>query len=86
MTAPGDKPRHGYTAALAAQIEARWQDSWERAQTFHVPNPVGPRAEGFERVRGRPKFFVNDMFPYPSGEGLHVGHPLGYIGTDVYAR
>ena len=37
-------------------------------------------------MAGRPKFYVLDMFPYPSGTGLHVGHPLGYIGTDVYAR
>ncbi|MDP8987553.1 MAG: class I tRNA ligase family protein, partial [Actinomycetota bacterium] len=43
-------------------------------------------AGGFERVAGRPKLYVLDMFPYPSGVGLHVGHPLGYIATDVYAR
>jgi leucyl-tRNA synthetase len=43
-------------------------------------------AEGFDRVADRPKLYVLDMFPYPSGAGLHVGHPLGYIGTDVYAR
>src|SRR4029077_16435093 len=42
--------------------------------------------EGFERVADRTKLFVLDMFPYPSGKGLHVGHPLGYIGTDVFAR
>src|SRR5215475_9049781 len=86
MTAPSDRPPHAYSAALAHEIEARWQDRWEREQTFHTPNPVGPLAAGFARARERPKFFVNDMFPYPSGEGLHVGHPLGYIGTDVYAR
>jgi hypothetical protein len=54
--------------------------------TFHTPNPVGDLAEGFDDVAGRPKRYVLDMFPYPSGAGLHVGHPLGYIGTDVYAR
>jgi leucyl-tRNA synthetase len=47
--------------------------------------PAGPLAEP-EKVQGRPKVFVLDMFPYPSGAGLHVGHPLGYIATDVYGR
>jgi leucyl-tRNA synthetase len=89
MTAMSDDsgvPPYRYTAELANQIEARWQDRWEAERTFATPNPVGPLAGGFEAVAGRPKFFVNDMFPYPSGEGLHVGHPLGYIGTDVFAR
>ncbi|HSV65596.1 MAG TPA: leucine--tRNA ligase [Mycobacteriales bacterium] len=86
MTETSGVPPYRYTAALAQQIEARWQDRWEREGTFHAPNPAGPLARGFEEAVGRPKFFVNDMFPYPSGEGLHVGHPLGYIGTDVYAR
>src|SRR5947209_5875778 len=48
--------------------------------------PTGPLAAGFEQVADRPKFYALDMFPYPSGSGLHVGHPLGYIGTDVLAR
>jgi leucyl-tRNA synthetase len=74
-----------YTAHLASQIEAKWQDRWERDRTFEAPNPAGPLAEP-EKVGGRPKLFVLDMFPYPSGAGLHVGHPLGYIGTDVFAR
>jgi leucyl-tRNA synthetase len=74
-----------YTAHLASQIEAKWQDRWERNRTFEAPNPAGPLAEP-EKVGGRPKLFVLDMFPYPSGAGLHVGHPLGYIGTDVFAR
>ncbi len=86
MTDPSGAAPHGFTARLANEIEARWQDRWEREQTFSPPNPAGPLAEGFERVSDLPKFFVNDMFPYPSGEGLHVGHPLGYIGSDVYAR
>jgi leucyl-tRNA synthetase len=86
MTKPTDAPPHRYTAALAEQIEIAWQDRWEREGTFHAPNPTGPLAEGFEKVADRPRRYVMDMFPYPSGEGLHVGHPLGYIGTDVYAR
>ena len=75
-----------YRASLAGEIENRWQDQWERDGVYHAPNPTGPLAEGWERVAGRPKFYVLDMFPYPSSSGLHVGHPLGYIGTDVYAR
>ena len=86
MTDPNAVPPHRYTAVLANEIETRWLDRWDAEGTFHTPNPVGPLSEGFEKVAGRPKFYVNDMFPYPSGEGLHVGHPLGYIGTDVYAR
>src|SRR5215212_2133381 len=86
MTDPNAVPPHRYTAALANEIEVRWQDRWDATGTHHAPNPVGPLSAGFEKVTGRPKFYVNDMFPYPSGEGLHVGHPLGYIGTDVYAR
>ncbi len=81
-----DVPPHRYTAELAHQLEATWQDHWEREGTFNVPNPVGDLSDGFDEVADRPKLFVLDMFPYPSGEGLHVGHPLGYIGTDVYAR
>ncbi len=79
-------PPHRYTAALAGQIEEAWQDRWEREGTFQAPNPTGPLADGFERVERLEKLYVLDMFPYPSGKGLHVGHPLGYIGTDVYAR
>ena len=82
----GDVPPHRYTPALAQRIELSWQDRWEREGTFHTPNPVGRLSAGFERVADRPKFFVMDMFPYPSGAGLHVGHPLGYLGTDVTSR
>jgi len=82
----GDVPKFRYTAALANEIEAKWQDRWEAERTFWTPNPTGPLSDGFETVAGRSKLFVLDMFPYPSGVGLHVGHPLGYIGTDVYAR
>ena len=74
-----------YTASLAADIEARWQDRWETEGTFEAPNPTGPLGDP-EKVAARPKMYVLDMFPYPSGIGLHVGHPLGYIATDVYAR
>ena len=86
MSAPtDDAPRHRYNAALARRIEEAWQDRWDAEGTFHAPNPAGPLAEP-DKVAGRPKLFVLDMFPYPSGAGLHVGHPLGYIGTDVYGR
>ncbi|MFI0259877.1 leucine--tRNA ligase [Streptomyces sp. NPDC017056] len=76
---------HRYTAALAADIEARWQDFWEAEGTYEAPNPKGDLAGDPELV-AKPKKFVMDMFPYPSGAGLHVGHPLGFIATDVYAR
>jgi leucyl-tRNA synthetase len=76
---------HRYTAELASRIEVAWQDRWEQEGTFEAPNPAGPWADP-EGVAGRPKLFVMDMFPYPSGAGLHVGHPLGYIATDVYSR
>jgi leucyl-tRNA synthetase len=76
---------HRYTAELAQQIELAWQDRWQQEGTFHAPNPAGPWAEP-EKVAGREKLLVLDMFPYPSGAGLHVGHPLGYIATDVFAR
>ncbi|MEX2292731.1 MAG: leucine--tRNA ligase [Acidimicrobiales bacterium] len=81
-----EEPAHRYTAALAGQIELAWQDRWQQAGTFRAPNPSGPLGDGFDKVADRPKLYVLDMFPYPSGAGLHVGHPLGYIGTDVYGR
>ncbi|MFM8382225.1 MAG: class I tRNA ligase family protein, partial [Actinomycetota bacterium] len=85
-TSPGDDiPSMRYTAALARDIEQRWQDRWDADGTFEAPNPAGPLGEP-DKVAGRPKLFVMDMFPYPSGAGLHVGHPLGYIATDVYSR
>jgi leucyl-tRNA synthetase len=80
-----DVPPFRYTAALAADVEARWQDRWEREGTFEAPNPSGPLGDA-DAVAGRPKLYVLDMFPYPSGSGLHVGHPLGYIATDVFGR
>ncbi|ETW23550.1 leucyl-tRNA synthetase [Mycobacterium gastri 'Wayne'] len=81
-----DAPRYRYTAELAAGIERTWQDSWARMGTFNVPNPVGSLAPADGSPVPADKLFVQDMFPYPSGEGLHVGHPLGYIATDVFAR
>jgi leucyl-tRNA synthetase len=82
----GDVPPHRYTPALAQRIELAWQDRWAAEGTFHTPNPTGRLSEGFDRVADRPKYFVMDMFPYPSGAGLHVGHPLGYLGTDATSR
>jgi leucyl-tRNA synthetase len=80
-----DQQAFRYTGALAQQIELRWQDWWDEHHTFETPNPAGPLADP-EALAGKQKLFVLDMFPYPSGSGLHVGHPLGYIGTDVYSR
>ena len=61
------------------QIEAKWQKYWEEQRCFRAANPGEPGSE-------RPKFYVLDFFPYPSGAGLHVGHPLGYIASDIIAR
>ena len=63
------------------QIEPKWQAIWEERQLFHAPNPG---EKGFDLAK--PKFYVLDMFPYPSGAGLHVGHPEGYTATDIVAR
>jgi leucyl-tRNA synthetase len=76
---------HRYTAELAADIEGHWQDYWETHGTYEAPNPSGD-LDGDPETAARPKKFIMDMFPYPSGAGLHVGHPLGYIATDVFAR
>ncbi len=78
-------PPNRYTANIAAELERRWQDRWEAEGTFQIANPVGALAGDVE-FSDRPKLYLLDMFPYPSGYGLHVGHPLGYIGTDVYGR
>ena len=58
------------------RIESRWQQYWEQHQTFRVD----------DCVPGKAKLYVLDMFPYPSGEGLHVGHPEGYTATDIVCR
>jgi leucyl-tRNA synthetase len=81
-----DIPPYRYTAAMAGEIEACWQDYWSEQGTFHAPNPTGSLADASHPRAGAPKLYVMDMFPYPSGAGLHVGHPLGYIGTDSYTR
>jgi len=89
-------PPFRYDSRLASEIELPWQDRWEREGTFDVANPAGDLSAGalsagalsagFGAEAGRPKFYLLDFFPYPSGIGLHVGHPLGYIGTDVFGR
>ncbi|QNE88582.1 leucine--tRNA ligase [Corynebacterium incognita] len=82
MTNPSESYR--YTPQLANEIEKTWQAYWNEHGTFHAPNPVGDLAT--DSPLPKDKLFVQDMFPYPSGVGLHVGHPLGYIATDVFAR
>ncbi|MBP3349888.1 MAG: leucine--tRNA ligase [Bacteroidaceae bacterium] len=57
------------------EIEKRWSQFWKENNTYRV-----------DENNGKPKFYVLDMFPYPSGAGLHVGHPLGYIASDIYSR
>jgi len=59
------------------KIEEKWQQFWEAHKTFRTPEKIDP---------GKPKFYVLDMYPYPSGAGLHVGHPEGYTATDIIAR
>jgi leucyl-tRNA synthetase len=68
--------RHSYDPAT---IEPRWQRRWADEEAFRTPSDP-------ETLRSRPKFYVLDMFPYPSGAGLHIGHPEGYTATDVVAR
>ena len=72
-----DAPGHRYGAALANTIQDKWRAGWEEAGTYLAPNPIGPLAEPNAELAGREAFYVLDMFPYPSGSGLHVGHPLG---------
>ena len=86
MNEPGSTiPPFRYTPALAGQIEAAWQERWTREETFHAANPVGELSPP-DGVLPADKTFLLDMFPYPSGAGLHVGHPLGYISTDCLGR
>ena len=80
-----DTPEYRYDATFANTIEEKWQERWERDGTYFAPNPSGKLADKTGRIEA-PKLFIMDMFPYPSGSGLHVGHPLGFIGTDVFAR
>ena len=63
------------------QFEPKWQKHWDENKTFVVPNPGD---SGFDL--SKPKFYVLDMYPYPSGSGLHVGHPEGYTATDIIGR
>jgi len=70
-----------YTAQLAQDIEIRWQQYWSENDTFRQPNPGDPDFDA-----DRPKFYCLDMYPYPSGAGLHVGHPEGYTATDIVSR
>ena len=74
-------PPHRYSASLANEIEPKWQAWWAERETFRQPNPGEP---GFDA--SKPKFYCLDMFPYPSGAGLHVGHPEGYTATDILCR
>ena len=85
MTTQSDSTSYRYTPELANQIEKTWQQYWKDNGTFNAPNPVGELATS-EGELPKEKLNVQDMFPYPSGAGLHVGHPLGYIATDTYAR
>ncbi len=81
-----ERPPFRYDAQLAGEIELRWQERWEREGIFRAANPSGALSDGFAHEAGQRKFYLLDFFPYPSGIGLHVGHPLGYIGTDVFGR
>jgi len=72
---------HRYTAGLAGQIESHWQTKWHEDQIYRQPNPGDTAFEAW-----RPRFYCLDMFPYPSGAGLHVGHPEGYTATDIICR
>ena len=81
-----DAPAQRYSAALANEIEHKWQDRWDAEHAFFTPNRTGLLSDDPRHLADRPSLFVLDMFPYPSGVGLHVGHPLGFIATDVYAR
>jgi len=85
LTQEANDLQHRYTAAYANAIERKWQDSlaWPdgHGYGFRQPNPGEP---GFDA--SRPKFYCLDMFPYPSGAGLHVGHPEGYTATDIICR
>ena len=82
-----DQPRYRYDAQMAQTIEEHWQKEWDQDGTFWAANVAGDLKDSKGRnADGRKPYYVIDMFPYPSGKGLHVGHPLGYIATDVVSR
>ncbi|MDR2082631.1 MAG: leucine--tRNA ligase [Candidatus Ancillula trichonymphae] len=76
-----DVLEYRYDAKMASKIENKWQKYWDDNGTFRTPNPGNKNFDS-----NRQPYVIMDMFPYPSGAGLHVGHPLGYIATDVLAR
>ena len=81
------EPSFRYNAKLAQGIEEKWQKIWDDEGTFWAANVNGDLKDGKgHNAEGRPSYFAMDMFPYPSGKGLHVGHPLGYLATDVVSR
>ena len=73
--------RSRYDVEMAISIEERWQAAWDEADVYRTPNPGDADFDP-----ARPKFYCLDMFPYPSGAGLHVGHPEGYTATDILCR
>ncbi len=77
----GTTPTFKYCAQVANEIETKWQARWSKDNVNSIGNPGD---EGFDK--SKPKFYCLDMFPYPSGSGLHVGHPVGYIGSDIISR
>ncbi|MCB1279798.1 hypothetical protein, partial [Prosthecobacter sp.] len=64
-----------------SEFEPKWQGEWEASKAYRTPNPGDADFDA-----SKPKYFVLDMFPYPSGNGLHVGHPEGYTATDIIGR
>ena len=81
------EPSFRYNAKLAQGVEEKWQKIWDDEGTFWAANVNGDLKDGKGRnAEGRTAYFAMDMFPYPSGKGLHVGHPLGYLATDVVSR
>jgi len=77
----GTTPTYKYCAEVANELETRWQSNWAKDNLYTIGNPGD---DGFDT--SKPKFYCLDMFPYPSGAGLHVGHPVGYIGSDIISR
>lgn len=81
------EPKYRYDASLAQDIELKWQKFWDDNGTFDAANAEGELTDNQgKHADGRTPYSVISMFPFPSGKGLHVGHPLGYIATDMMAR